>query len=262
MNALVAVILAQAQAPAVPTISDNSFLIEEAYNQERGVVQHISAFMRAQGSGDWSYSFTQEWPLGGQRHQVSYTLPVVGQDGVARFGDVALNYRYQLIGAESRASLAPRLTLIAPTGSSKAGVGTGSVGLQFNVPLSVDVTPWLVTHWNAGGTVTPSARNAAGARAATTSVTLGASAIWRFLPTINAMIEATWTESESVIGPGLTASNRVAVISPGIRWAHNVRGGLQIVPGIAFPLGVGPSRGDNALFLYLSFEHPFQRVRP
>ena len=31
-----------AAAPAAPGISDNSFLLEEAYNQERGVVQHIS----------------------------------------------------------------------------------------------------------------------------------------------------------------------------------------------------------------------------
>jgi len=29
-----------------PAIEDNSFFIEEAYNQEEGVVQHISTFMR------------------------------------------------------------------------------------------------------------------------------------------------------------------------------------------------------------------------
>jgi len=30
------------------------------------------------------------------------------------------------------------------------------------------------------------------------------------------------------------------------------------VPGIAFPIGVGPSAGDDAVLLYLSFEHPFR----
>jgi hypothetical protein len=45
-------------------------------------------------------------------------------------------------------------------------------------------------------------------------------------------------------------------VSPGIRWAWNFPTGLQVVPGIAVPIGVGPSRGDRALFLYLSFEHP------
>jgi hypothetical protein len=37
--------------------------------------------------------------------------------------------------------------------------------------------------------------------------------------------------------------------------------GLQIAPGVAVPIGVGPSRGERSLFVYLSFEHPF-RGRP
>ncbi len=41
-------------------IQDNSFLVEEAYNQEAGVVQHISTFTRYQESKDWIYTFTQE----------------------------------------------------------------------------------------------------------------------------------------------------------------------------------------------------------
>jgi hypothetical protein len=31
---------------------------------------------------------------------------------------------------------------------------------------------------------------------------------------------------------------------------------LQIVPGIAFPFGVGPNRGERSVALYLSLEHP------
>ena len=53
--------------------SGQSFLLEEAYNQEAGVVQHIQALRREQRS--WFYTFTQEWPLGGQDHQFSYTVP-------------------------------------------------------------------------------------------------------------------------------------------------------------------------------------------
>src|SRR5258708_5686410 len=53
---------AQAAPPApTPGISDNSFLLAEAYNQEFGVVQHISALSRC-GPSDWIYTFTQEWP--------------------------------------------------------------------------------------------------------------------------------------------------------------------------------------------------------
>ncbi|HET7042873.1 MAG TPA: hypothetical protein VFI13_12685, partial [Gemmatimonadales bacterium] len=52
---LVALPLA-AQAP----LQDNSFLIEEAYNQEHRVLQHISTAELHHGSA--LYSFTQEWP--------------------------------------------------------------------------------------------------------------------------------------------------------------------------------------------------------
>jgi hypothetical protein len=45
-------------------------------------------------------------------------------------------------------------------------------------------------------------------------------------------------------------------INPGFRWVHNFKNGLQIVPGIAFPLGIGSSNGQRGVFLYISFEHP------
>src|SRR5262245_46967893 len=43
-------------------IHDNSFLVEEAYNQEHGVVQHINNFIYLAQTKSWAYSFTQEWP--------------------------------------------------------------------------------------------------------------------------------------------------------------------------------------------------------
>jgi len=57
-------------APAPKPIQDDSFLIEEAYNQERGVVQHINTFQRLH-SGDWVYTFTQEWPVPVRRNGLS-----------------------------------------------------------------------------------------------------------------------------------------------------------------------------------------------
>jgi len=91
-------------APAAPGIQDNSFLVEEAYNQNFGVVQHISSVTRFFDSKDWNYTFTQEWPVpGDERHQLSYTLAAShagafpGSD--VGIGDVLLNYRYQLVGS-------------------------------------------------------------------------------------------------------------------------------------------------------------------
>ena len=95
---------AQTVPPVEPEIQDNSFLIEEAYNQEFGVVQHISTFIRLWNSGDWVYSFTQEWPVPGDpRHQFSVTAAAVRRGDFpsqgAGVGDLYLNYRYQLIGS-------------------------------------------------------------------------------------------------------------------------------------------------------------------
>ncbi|HEY9014020.1 MAG TPA: transporter, partial [Gemmatimonadales bacterium] len=157
-------------------IQDNSFLLEEAYNQEAGIVQHISSFSRS-SDGDWAYSFTQEWPLGGIRHQASYTIPVqhANETGTG-LADIALNYRYQLVGnPEARTVMAPRLSLLLPTGDDKQERGTGGFSYQGNLPLSLVLGPALTTHWNAGFTVSPSAKNALGAKATTTSLNLGGS---------------------------------------------------------------------------------------
>src|ERR1041384_8289545 len=58
-------------------IEDNSFLIEEAYNQEPVVVQHIfnAICVNNPKNRGWTFSFTQEWPVFGQEHQPSYTIP-------------------------------------------------------------------------------------------------------------------------------------------------------------------------------------------
>ena len=48
-------------------IEDNSFLIEEAYNQDPGVIQHISAFQLMKNR-TWLYTFTDEWPVPGRNN--------------------------------------------------------------------------------------------------------------------------------------------------------------------------------------------------
>jgi len=107
---------ASAQVPAPQNssqrkweINDNSFLVEEAFNQEAGVVQNILTWTRSRG-GAWNASFTQEWPVPGITHQLSYTL-VYANNGDARgIGDALLNYRYQLREETARGpAVAPRL---------------------------------------------------------------------------------------------------------------------------------------------------------
>jgi hypothetical protein len=241
-------------------IQDNSFLIEEAYNQESGVVQHISTFSRASGGDAWEYSFTQEWPLGGIRHQLSYTIPVQREGGGTGLGDVALNYRHQLLGnPEAATGFAPRLSLLLPTGDHKKGRGAGAVGLQTNLPLTLMLAPRLATHWNAGATLTPSAKSTLGEEATTTSFNLGASAIWLLHPSFNLMVEALWLSTGAVVGTGETVRDESLLLNPGIRAAFNLANDLQIVPGLAYTFDLGSDSGEDALFVYLSFEHPFKR---
>jgi hypothetical protein len=247
-----------------PPIEDNSFLVEEAYNQGRGVVQHINTFSRSTRAADWMYTFTQEWPLGGRTHQLSYTIPlgrvVDAAEAAIGLGDIAINYRYQIGASENDGfALAPRLSVLLPTGASRRALGSGGTGLQANLPFSVELPARFVAHTNAGMTYTPRARDASGNTGATSSYALGQSLIWLAHPKLNVMLESTWISAQGIVGPGQRERNSEYLLSPGLRGAIDFESGLQVVPGIAFPFGIGSSRGERAVFVYLSFEHPFSR---
>jgi hypothetical protein len=249
-----------------PPIQDNSFLMEEAYNQEYGVVQHISVFGRFWENRDWIYTFTQEWPVNpAPRHQLSYTIAATDPGALSGsgggIGDIALNYRYQLVGSgKDRVAFSPRFSVLLPTGDSRLGRGSGAVGFQTNLPLSIRAAKKLVTHWNAGATFTPSARNELDQKAFTAGYNLGTSFIWLAHPRFNTMLELVFDSSESVVAPDVTQREKSLLLNPGIRWAHNLKSGLQIVPGFAVPLGIGPSRGEKGIIFYLSFEHAFKKT--
>jgi len=249
-----------------PKIQDNSFLVEEAYNQEFGVVQHIQTFQRYWNSKDWVYGFTQEWPVDASpRHQLSYTLAALhsGDEPAsgAGFGDVVLNYRYQLLGnGEAKVAFAPRFSVLLPTGDYRLGRGAGGTGIQGLLPLSVVLNKKLVTHWNIGTTIIPNARNADGQTGTTFGYNFGQSVVWLARPRFNALLETFFNRSQQVTAPKITRWTSDFLLSPGIRWAYNFKNGLQIVPGIAVPFGVGPSSGEKGVFVYLSFEHPYRKL--
>ena len=243
-------------------IQDNSFLIEEAYNQEDGVVQHISYFQKLTNTGDWVYTQTDEWPLRSYKHQLSLTLSGTHsgdfQGSGAGWGDTAVNYRYQLVGSgETKLAVAPRLSLLLPTGNHILGRGYGGAGIQTNLPVSIQHSKHWVTHWNAGATWVPKARNEHDETSGTVAVNLGQSVVWLATTRVNFLVETLWTTAQKVSGPQRTAWSQDLYISPGIRWAYNFKSGLQIVPGLAMPIGIGPCAGEKGMVMYLSFEHPF-----
>jgi hypothetical protein len=247
--------------PAEPSIQDNSFLLEEAYNQDAGAVQHISSLSRFWNSKDWVFTFTQEWAVPRfSRHQLSFTATAVRAGAFigsgAGFGDTALNYRYQLLGSSrSRLAFAPRFSVLLPSGKPRLGRGAGGTGVQAGLPFSIGVHRRLSTHVNLGITHTPRARNEFGDRASTTSYSAAHSLVYTLHPRMNLMLESVWTNSADVVAPSVTRRANDVLVSPGVRWSHNFADGLQIVPGVAVPFGVGPSAGERGILLYLSFEY-------
>jgi hypothetical protein len=247
----------QAQQEAAPApIQDNSFLLEEAYNQESGVVQHISTVERADAGGGWGYALTQEWPLFGVQHQLSYTIPLVhpGGGSSAGLGDVSVDYRYQLVGdASARLAVAPRLSLVLATGDEAAGRGGGRSGAEVGLPVSAVLSPALVAHTNVALALFPEGTTDVGESPETTVLGLGQSVVWLAHPRVNLLVETAWEREDAA---GVIVES--LFVSPGVRAAFDV-GGVQVVPGLAVPIGVGASSGERMLFLYLSLEHAFRR---
>lgn len=238
-------------------VQDNSFLIEEAYNQEAGVVQHI-ANLRRQGH-DWIFTFTQEWPLGSQTHQFSYTVPYLwlkGDQGrVDGFGDVFLNYRYQVLKETDRLpAFAPRVSLILPSGNRDKGTGNESYGTQVNLPFSKIVSDRVTLHANAGATTyfDVDGRHP-------TSYNLGGSAVLAVTRETNLLFETIGEWTEEVTPARDIERDFTLTILPGIRHGISLPGDAQLVLGFGAPISFSNGRTEYGLFFYLSLEHKFLR---
>ena len=260
--ALASSALAQSAGAAEPfRITDNSFLVEEAFNQERGVVQNIFGATRI--AGTWNATFTQEWPVPGQAHQLSYTLVLLSEGPYAGFGDLLVNYRYQLLTEGSgRPACSPRASLILPTGNNDKGLGNGSVGAQFNAPFSKQTGDWY-WHWNAGLTWLDRARatfqvgdQVIVRKHRLTSPYLAASAIYRARPMLHLMLESLWTSDQTIEKTSI-GREETFTLSPGVRGGWDI-GEKQVVLGFSVPI-TWSGGAQTGLFGYASYELPFRK---
>lgn len=247
--------LAQEDTRIAKALQDNSFLIEEAYNQEPGVVQHILG-LRRQGR-DWDLTFTQEWPLWSVLHQFSYSIPFArlrssGQRA-GGIGDVYMNYRYQALEETmTTPAFAPRFSLIVPSGDERRGLGDGSTGIQINLPFSKIVSDRFTLHANGGFTHLFDVQNLS-----TTSYHLGGSVIYAASRELNFMLEVLHDWSELVDNTGAPTRERSLTVSPGLRYAFNLTAG-QLVVGAGAPIVfTSGQKTSYGAILYLSFEHAF-----
>lgn len=261
-------------------IRDNSFLIEEAYNQEPGVVQTIlngiPSWDHAGGSRQNRFDlvFTQEWPVFSQRHQFSYTLPMlysaerpaVGPLQESQgFGDLFLNYRYQLLdGTGDWPAVAPRFSVALRTGEAEASCKCTKPGYQVNLPISKEFEHWAV-HANAGWSTIPAlecphpelppqCRTFSG-------YNLGGSAIYFLRPNFHLMLEALALWAEEATALGEQDRRFEMLLNPGFRWAPYTEGSTQWVVGVGVPVGLTHETLDASLFLYMSLEQRFRKER-
>lgn len=237
------------------SIIDNSFLVEEAFNQDPGTFQNIFGAARA-GGGGWGAVFTQEWPLLSQSHQISYTLPWTfgGDDG--SFGNTLLNYRFQALReGPGTPAFAPRISAVLPTAT--VTVNDTGWGLQVNLPFSKR-TGYVYWHWNAGVTWFPSAP--VGNESVSLEVPfLAGSAIYRLAPFFHVMLEVvgTFDERRRVVG---TERSESLTASPGVRGGFDIGERQQIVFGFAVPTTWSSrERREIEALIYASYELPFRK---
>ena len=263
---------AQDERP-IDVIEDNSFLIEEAYNQEPGVVQHIfnAQYTTSGGFHGWNFSFTQEWPVFSLEHQFSYTIPSLHQiddkDRIYGVGDMLINYRYQALEeGDIKPAFAPRFSLILPTGNRDRGTGNGVVGYQWSLPFSKKLASRFAMHANLGLTYLPHVRarldgstSPLSPAHSLVSYNLGLSGIFALLPRFHLMLEWLGPFEESINDSGKARRQFQPVISPGFRAAVVNEEKLQIVVGAATPIGLNRKADNLGAFLYFSVEHDFIR---
>jgi DtxR family Mn-dependent transcriptional regulator len=248
--------VATSEPPAPFEIMDNSFLVEEAFNQEPGVFQNILTVSNSRSG--WALGFTQEWPLSSLRHQVSFTVPFSGVAGTRSVGDIQLNYRYQAtLEAPGRPAFSPRLTVILPSGEP------GHSGWQVNLPLSKQMGDFYV-HANGGATWFPNALGppapGGGGRSEAALFTPHASAsvIYRVRPMFNVLVEGLVESMEELTDSHATSRAGAFTLSPGARGGWNF-GDHQMILGVAVPLTWTGGATETAVFGYLSYELPFGR---
>ncbi len=96
-------------------------------------------------------------------------------------------------------AMAPRISLILPTGDYKKGLGNGATGIQFNQTFSVTVSPTLIHHWDAGFTYTPNAQNALSEKASLVAFNFGSSVIYNVTEKTDFLCEFVFNNNESVV---------------------------------------------------------------
>ncbi len=245
-------------------LQSNDLLVETPYTQERGEVQHTFKFGRTRHE-NWASTFTQEWPILSEKHQLTFSLPAqVGRndEGGRGVGDAVVEYTYQLLGGnESRLTISPKIGLSVPTGKASRELGSGAPGIALSVPVGLMLAPSVGIISNVSAGVFGQALNSEGEAVRRKFLEVGQSLVWYAHPRLNALLEAKWERAIAVEDNGHRLRKDELFLAPGLRWAHLVGNKIALMPGISVPIGIGASRGDRGILFSLAIEHPFGKRR-
>jgi hypothetical protein len=210
----------------MPKLVDNSFLLEEGFNQPINAVQFIQDY----NSRTNEFTHSGEIPMGSKGHQFSY---LVAQDQKI---NPILSYRFLSV-SEPRVYLAHRFGVVVPVQDER-------YGFEYKQAFTFVASDRWMYHWNFGLFHFPRYKGET-----INSYNSGTSVVYYAQDNLNFLVEA-YLE---------TNQNQYRyIINPGLRYALNLDWQeTQIVPGMSFPISFEQDTENAGVLLYLSFETKF-----
>jgi hypothetical protein len=241
-------------------IEDNSFLLEEAFNQEWGVYQFIQKYQTSERAKGYEYTSDGEIPITDKTHQFSYSFSYARPEspGHGAVSDMTLNYRIQPYNKDG-ILLADRFGLIVPTGNVEKGTGSGVYGFEFMQAATIAISEQFTTHFNFGFDVLPNAKTAnIDKRRTLTGFTGGSSVVYLMNDNFNVLLEGLLQSGQSTLPDGTITAQTTFTINPGLRWAMDFDWKeAQVVQGISFPTELLNRPQEHGVLFYLSIEPKF-----
>jgi hypothetical protein len=239
-------------------IDDNSFILEEAYNQRPGEFQFIQIYRSYKSGKEYRFISEGEMPLGSEKHQFSYQFARENGADEGSVGDTTLNYRIQSLN-EPDLLMAHRFGLILPTGSVDKESSYGVTGLRYVQANTFILNDYWDNHWNLGINHYPEAKvKFSDKRRTLNEYGIGSSLIYHWKDNLNLLLEATYETLEELNLNSKKKFRNIFTLLPGVRTAIDLSWKeTQIVPGLGFPVRFEDEDIDHGLFVYLSIEPKF-----
>lgn len=236
MRHLFLVLLLSTGAPnasAQLSLSNNSFLLEEAWPADSAVNQHAVSYADRQ----WSYTWAQEFAAPDRPHRFGWSASLQSDGSTSKLGDLSLDYVWQGRGTHGdRFSVAPHVSFVTPL---QGGDQRGAMIATY--PLSVLHSARTATHWNVRGVWT-----AADEESIEISVAAG-------------LVRLVGDRMAAVLESELRPFSREVTISAGARWRADRFARAGIVPGIAIPVTISAHDRSASLVFHVMFEHQLSR---